>query len=251
MIVHGLFGAATNWRTVARLLAPRTEVHLLDLRNHGRSPHSEDMSYGAMMGDLAEYMDSAGLESPSLLGHSLGGKLAMHFALAFPGRIARLVVADISPVGRGGSQRDIIAAMHAEDLAGASSRKQVAESLANTLGDPSTATFLATNLVRQPAGGFAWRVNLDAIDRGYDALCAPIEPEKEAGGKTSGTSDVAALFLRGGESSYVPDSHLPAIRRLFPNADITTVKGATHWLHSDRPQEFARAVLAFLGPNPR
>lgn len=240
IVLHGLFGSGTNWRSFARAISGQRQVHLLDLRNHGRSPHSDEISYTLMSADLLAYMDQQSLSSASVLGHSMGGKVAMLSALQAPERVSDLVVVDIAPVAAGQDHLPYIRAMQSIDLEGLSRRETASEMLAEAIPDPGLRQFLLQNLERDD-DGFRWRINLSALASNMPALHDfPLE-----NGEAS--YEGPALFVRGEKSDYVPERHYPVIRKHFPAAEIATVDGAGHWLHAEKPQTFAETVKPFLG----
>jgi pimeloyl-ACP methyl ester carboxylesterase len=239
VILHGLFGASGNWHTLCRnVFSRRFAVYAVDLRNHGRSPHDDAMSYPLMAGDLLEFLDAQGLPRAHVLGHSLGGKVAMTFALTHPERMGRLVVADIAPRAYGPNHTAIFNALGRLDLATLRSRTEAEAALAPDIPSAPVRQFLLKNLESDPAGGFSWKMNLDALVRHYDTLNAALPVDGIF------TGDV--LFIRGGTSSYVATTDEPEIRRLFPAADIHTLPGVGHWVHAEAPEAFAAAVMDFL-----
>lgn len=242
IVLHGLFGSGTNWRSFARRMAGLREVHLLDLRNHGRSPHSDQMSYPLMAADLVAYMDERNMDASTLLGHSMGGKVAMRVALDQPDRVSDLVVVDIAPVAAGDDHLPYIRAMRSLDLHRVDRRESASQMLSDAIPDPGLRQFLLQNLDRDN-GGFRWRLNLEALSENMDALHDfPLSPG-------SALYPGPALFVRGANSHYVPQDRHGEIRRLFPAAEIKTVAGAGHWLHAEQPEAFLEAVKPFLEPS--
>ena len=237
VILHGLFGSLDNWHTLSRILGASFRVFALDQRNHGRSPHSNIFTYEALAEDLRQFLDEHELSTAHLLGHSLGGKTAMRFALTFPERVDKLVVVDIAPRAYQPVHDEIFDAMLPLDLGAYSSRQQVDEAIARKIPDFSTRQFLMKNLNRDESGGFRWKVNLKALKNNYDEIAGAIESDRTFTGST--------LFVRGMRSGYVLDSDLPGIRKLFPRAEIADLDTG-HWVHAEAPQAFARLVLEFL-----
>lgn len=231
LIAHGLFGSARNWGVVAKRLSSDREVVAVDMRNHGASPWSDEHSYAALAGDLAEVI---GDRPHDVLGHSMGGKAAMVLALTAPEAVRRLVVADIAPVTYGHTQSHLIAAMRAVDLSRVDRRSDAAAQLAD-VPDDGTRAFLLQSL--DPAKG-RWTLNLDALDAEMPKIIGFPEMTRH--------SDVPALFLSGGESDYVRTEHRDPIRALFPEARFAKIPGAHHWLHAEKPREFEAAVRVFL-----
>jgi pimeloyl-ACP methyl ester carboxylesterase len=210
-----------------------------DLRNHGRSPWAETMSFDELAADVATAIEARALAPAVLVGHSLGGKVAMRLALARPKIVARLVVVDVAPVLYRHSLRDYIDAMRAVDLAKVSRRPEVEAELARTIHDPLMRAFLLQNLVRTEQG-YGWRANLEAI-----AACLPelMDFPPSAGQRYPGPT----LFIAGSRSTYVRAEDRPAIKELFPKVEFVTIAGAGHQVHADRPDEFLGHLRAFIG----
>ncbi len=239
IVLHGLFGSGTNWRSFARSMADSRQLHLLDLRNHGRSPHDDEMNYPLMVADLFAYIDQQSLQAVTLLGHSMGGKVAMLAALQAPERVSDLVVVDIAPVAVGQDHVPYIRAMQSIDLEGLTRRESASEMLSDAVPDAGIRHFLLQNLERDD-DGFRWRLNLPALAANMSALHDfPVEKGKE---EYRGP----ALFVRGEKSDYVSERHYAKIRKHFPAAEIRTVGGAGHWPHAEKPKDFADAVKPFL-----
>jgi esterase len=238
VLLHGLFGQARNLGSVQAELAADHRVIALDLRNHGASPHAPGMDYGTLAADVAETLDGLGIERCGILGHSMGGKVAMRLALDAPGRISRLLVADIAPVAyRGdGGHAAIIAALQAIPLVQGISRGQADAALAATIEDPGLRGFLLQNLRIGPAP--AWRLGLAQLADGLpDILGWPAHGAHYAG---------PALFVAGARSSYIAAAAHPAIAQYFPHARIVTLEGAGHWLHADNPAGFLALTRDFF-----
>lgn len=241
LVLHGLFGSLNNWAWHCRRFAEQFAVIALDLRNHGASPHSNDMSYPLMADDVLELMDDLDLEQAHVLGHSMGGKVAMQLALTHPQRIGRLIVADIAPVqygGERGEHDEIFEGMCAVDLSIVKSRNDADRQLANWVDDEVVRQFLLSNLVRDEHGHFAWRINLPVLRERYAQLRAKPMADKPF------TGDV--LFVRGDQSDYIGEQHRDEILELFPRAKIKTLMQAGHWLHAEKPETFNRIVSTFL-----
>ncbi|MGR3757018.1 MAG: alpha/beta fold hydrolase [Tranquillimonas sp.] len=234
LIAHGLFGSARNWGVIARRLSDRGPVTAVDMRNHGNSPWADSHGYA----DLAE--DLAAIAGPGwdVLGHSMGGKAAMMLALTRPGKVRRLIVADIAPAAYGHSQSHLIAAMRALDLKGIASRSEADDRLAPLVPDATTRAFLLQSL---DIKGRCWRLNLDLLDREMDIVTGWPGHDGRFEGPT--------LFLTGAESDYVNPEHREHIRELFPKARFARIPGAGHWLHAQKPREFEASVRVFLEAN--
>ncbi|WP_129139893.1 alpha/beta fold hydrolase [Modicisalibacter coralii] len=240
VILHGLLGSADNWRSHAKQWQRSRRVIAVDLRNHGRSPHVAGMSYTAMAADVIALLDRLSIDDCDLLGHSMGGKVAISIAREAPRRVASLMVADIAPVAYGHGHDDIFAAMRRVEGETPTSRQAADALMAETIETQATRQFLATNLVRDDAGVMRWRVGLDEIEADYDAIIA--EPAGQ------GAFEGATLVVRGAQSDYVPDSLLPKLREVLPRADIVTLE-AGHWLHAEAPKAFRETIDAFLEHN--
>ena len=235
VILHGLFGSSSNWRSIARRLAERHRVFALDLPNHGESPHVDTMSYAAMAGDVVAFLDDHDIASATLIGHSMGGKTAMRLALDAPARVDRLVVVDIAPTVSHNDHLPWLRAMDALDVSRVTRRADAESMLEETIPDAAMRQFLLQNLV-STGDGFAWRINLAAIENSLPAL---LDFPLDAGTRAfNGT----ALFLRGAQSDYVSQKDETVIRTLFPRAEIVTIEGAGHWPHAQQPARFLAAL---------
>jgi len=238
LILHGLFGSASNWARHARALSANHRVISVDLRNHGRSPHTARMDYLSMAADLLALLDRLELPTVQLLGHSMGGKVAMSVALTAPERVARLLVVDIAPRRYLGNQDRVLEALQALDLMPLGSRGEADRQLAATLPDAGLRAFLLTNLVQRD-GNYAWRINLPAIAAGM----AYLEGFPEFAGRTfSGPT----RFVAGSASDYLRGDDEAVIHALFPDAEIRYVAGAGHWVHAEQPEAFLDEARPFL-----
>ena len=239
VLLHGLFGASSNWRSIARGLATARRVIAVDLRNHGGSPWTSTMSYAEMAEDVTALIDRLALDRPAVLGHSMGGKVAMTLALTDPGRVERLVVVDIAPVVYGERFGPYVDAMRAIDVAGASSRDVVRQALAKTIPEERVVAFLLTNLVRA-GDGYAWRIHLDALAASM----------REIGSFPASLDDLRydgpVTVIDGALSNYILPEHRPLFVARFPRARFVTIADAGHWLHADRPDAFRAAVVEAL-----
>lgn len=239
IILHGLFGMLDNWHNLARKFASQYHVFLLDLRNHGQSPHSDAMNYPLMADDLWEFMREQNIPQAYILGHSMGGKVAMEFALRFPEKCLKLVVVDIAPVKYKPGHNDIFKALFALDIANAEkSRKDLDEDMTPLIPEFGVRQFLLKSLERKEEGGYLWKFNLEAIHSHYDEILAELEGDRSYGGPT--------LFIRGDNSPYVQDSALAQIEAFFPNYQLETIKDAGHWVHAEKPVELIELVRIHL-----
>lgn len=236
IILHGFFASSRNWKFIAEKLANFYRIYVVDLRNHGASPHDPLMDYPSMANDLRQFMAQRGLVRASLLGHSMGGKIAMWLALNDSSVVDKLIIADIAPVSYAHSFEKTIAALKALSLDSLSNRKQAEESLADAIPELSYRQFLLQNLVLRD-GQYRWRVDLDIFERMAPnitafpdtASCMPYGEE--------------ALFIAGEESNFIEGE---SIGPLFPKAQLITLAGAGHWLHIQQPESFVKAVRGFL-----
>jgi pimeloyl-ACP methyl ester carboxylesterase len=236
IILHGFFASSRNWRQVAKKLAAQHHVYVLDMRNHGGSAHAEIMDYPAMAADVALFLKTQQLTKANILGHSMGGKVAMWLALSMPECINKLIVADISPVSYRHSFDNLIQALQALPLEQLSSRKQADDLLSNAISEASFRQFLLQNVVLKE-GEYCWRIDLDIFASTADNIIA--FPETSALAIYAGK----ALFLAGETSSYVQED---CVYKLFPQAEIKVIKGAGHWLQAEQPELFCMAVDEFL-----
>lgn len=239
IIMHGLFGMGDNWRSIARMLEAEFQCIVVDMRNHGRSPHNPVMNFAVMTDDILELVEDLALDHPSLLGHSMGGKVAMQFALCYPEMVHKLIVVDIAPKHYPRHHDTVIEAIESVDLAMLKERADAENALARHLGnDQSTIQFLMKNLSRTPEGGFEWKANMPVIIDAYYHLMEEVTPLASFLGPV--------LFVKGEKSRYISMDDLPHILDLFPNAALVTIPGAGHWVHADAPQPFTRAIHDFL-----
>ncbi|HID38029.1 MAG TPA: alpha/beta fold hydrolase [Calditrichaeota bacterium] len=242
IILHGLFGMSDNWMSIGRRLAKQHTVFLLDQRNHGYSPHSEIFDYDVLLDDLHSFIIEQKISSVKLIGHSMGGKVAMRYALNFPMRVEKLVVVDIAPkTYRHPHFKLFFAALFSIDPEKITNRHQADVILAEKIDNQAIRRFLLKNLVREKNGLFRWRINLKAI---YLNL-----PKIMDGLRDTRTFEKPALFLRGGRSDYILDGDFSLIYKWFPLARIETIAQATHWLHADAPDEFCAHLEKFFS-NP-
>jgi esterase len=242
VILHGLFGISDNWMSVGKALAGCYRVIIPDLRNHGRSPHAEAFGYFPMMEDLLEMLEESDYQSVILLGHSMGGKLAMHFAVQYPEMVQKLIVVDISPRQTRVRQTHLrmLHAMNAIDFDQITSRQEVEMILADHIETEALRLFVMKNLIRIDRQRFAWRINLGAIERNIDEIMEGIP--------AGSGFDQPTLFIRGGDSDYITGEDLPVIRMMFPHHQMVTIPEAGHWVHADQPEEFLMILMNFLGP---
>lgn len=239
LVLHGLFGSGTNWRTIARRLGTRLECHLVDQRNHGRSPHARGMAYPALAGDVLAYLDAHRLDRVGIIGHSMGGKTAMTLALGAPERVRWMIVADIAPGPSPSDDRPILEALRTLALDSLASRVAADAALARSVPEPALRQFLLQNLVHGDSG-LRWRIDLEAIAEALPDLTG--FPSTAPGAVYRGPT----LFLRGERSDYVTARHEPRIRALFPSASVGTIADAGHWLHAEQPAAVTDRIARFI-----
>ncbi|MTB53753.1 alpha/beta fold hydrolase [Lewinella sp. W8] len=240
VVLHGLFGTLDNWQTLARKWAELYTVILVDQRNHGRSPHFDRMDYNLMAEDLAEFLEAQWIHECFLLGHSMGGKVAMQTALNYPDLVEKLVVVDIAPRAYRRGHDDVFAALRSLNPATVGDRQTADTTMAQYLSDPGVRQFLLKNLARAKEGGFRWRMNLPVIHQDYEKIIGPLD-------LSAAPYEGPSLFIRGAKSGYVQDDDLPAIEANFPKAKLITVADAGHWVHAEQPDALRELVTTFLG----
>lgn len=236
IIIHGLFGDKDNLKNLARDLQDSYFCVLVDARNHGDSPHTETMSYSDMAADVLATCDKLELRQFAVVGHSMGGKIAMQLAMDAPERVTKAVFADIAPVAYSGTHNDILDALDTVDLSNVSRRQDVDKQLADRIPNAGVRQFLLKNL-RKSGERFEWRLNLQGLIDNYDAI---------AGAVSEGHYEGPVLFIKGGDSDYLQEKHRDAVSQRFSQVDIKVIEGTGHWLHAEKPRIFNRLVEQFL-----
>lgn len=238
IVLHGVFGSSDNWLTLGKQLADHYEVFLIDQRNHGLSPRSPFFDYDVLSEDLRNFIMHHRLKNPIIVGHSMGGKVAMNFALKHPAMLCSLVVVDIAPRAYPPHHQAILKGLNAIPLDKISTRKEAEDILAEYVPDTAIRQFLLKNLARKEDGQFEWRINLTVIEQQMPAILGQID--------AATTFDKPTLFIGGSRSTYIlPQDHAD-IRRLFPYAQIQFIEGAGHWVQAEKPKEFLAVLLDFL-----
>lgn len=237
VILHGLLGSLDNWHTLSRRLGERYHVFALDQRNHGQSPHSDEMTYSAMADDLGEFLEDHDIRSTALIGHSMGGKTAMEYSLRNPSRVSALVVVDIAPRSYPPHHEYIFEALFALDLRSFESRSEIDRTLSQQIPNPATRQFVMKNLKRNDDNSFRWKVHLEGLHANIDELNRKIASDTPYTGP--------ALFIKGLRSDYILEGDTPQIRNLFPKAVIQPLDTG-HWVHAELPDEFHSLVVDFL-----
>ncbi|WP_438952123.1 alpha/beta fold hydrolase [Porticoccus sp.] len=239
VLMHGMFGSLSNLGVIGRALADQYQVIAVDMRNHGESPHSMTMDYPAMAADIVELLDDLALHKAHLLGHSMGGKVAMQVALNQPDRVASLIAADIAPVAyRPDRHGGVLAGLSALAEARPGSRQQADRLLAQHVSDPGVRAFLLKNLHRAEDGHYDLLLYLDGILANYDETLTLAPTGAPFPGPT--------LFIKGADSAYIQEKHRAEILRLFPHAQLKVMDNTGHWLHAEKPDTFNRIVVDFL-----
>lgn len=239
LIIHGFLGMSDNWKSFGSLYAAEGfQVHMLDLRNHGRSFHSEDFSYALMAKDVFDYCQERQLTNINVIGHSMGGKVAMLLATTHPELVEKLIVADIGPKYYAPHHQDILAGLNAVDFSEQPDRNQVEETLYPYIPDFGTRQFLMKNLYWQEPGQLAFRFNLPVFNAKIEVIGEALPAENHF--------DKPTLFIRGGHSKYILDTDLPNIQKHFPNYKLATIPNVGHWLHAENPKLFFEETARFL-----
>ena len=238
LILHGYFGNGDNWKTIANTLSVNFQVHLIDQRNHGRSFHSDDFDYELMVEDLHNYIQEHQLKKVHLLGHSMGGKTVMLYAVEFSEKVNKLIVADISPRMYPQHHHDILTALNAIDFSVQNSRKLIDEKLSELIPEVGVRQFLMKNVYWREKGQLDFRFNLESLTENNEEVGVALPSFTVFEGET--------LFLKGENSGYISTDEEPIINAHFPNAEILTIKNAGHWLHAENPSDFLKVVEGFL-----
>ncbi len=238
IILHGLFGSLDNWHSIAKHLSNTYKVYLVDLRNHGKSPHVLAMTYGEMANDLIEFMDQQGLKAANIAGHSMGGKAAMQLALTKPQRVSRLISIDMTPFEVKGGHEQIIRALKAFDPSALASRKEADQAMSRYIDQFSIRQFLLKNLERREAGGYQWKMNLPVLESHYHEILKSVSTDQVYNGPT--------IFIKGELSNYLASREVNNYQQLFPKAKLATISGVGHWVHAEAPNDFIEIIAQFL-----
>jgi len=237
IILHGLFGSSDNWFSLAKVFAEHFSVYLVDQRNHGQSPQSDDFNYKLLTEDLNSFILDHHLDKPQIIGHSMGGKTAMNFAVKHPDQIASLIVVDIAPKQYPVHHDHILDGLHSINLQTLTSRNEADQILSSQIPEPAVRQFLLKNLSRTSDGKFEWKVNLHAIDDHIEEI--------GAGMQFSGVFTGPTLFVKGAYSNYYKPGDEEDILKIFPNAAFITLDTG-HWVQAEKPKEFSESVISFL-----
>jgi len=237
IVVHGLFGSLDNWMTMARSLSDRFEIYLVDQRNHGKSPHSDQMSYDLMAADLVEFIEEHQLDNVNLIGHSMGGKAILKLALQNPELINKMAVVDIGIKSYPMHHQKILAGLHALDLPTLESRKQAELRISEFIGEKGVQYFLLKGLYRKQDGSYGLKFNLNSLEENMPLILSEI---------TGKISQTECLFIRGGLSGYIVDEDYDSIKQQFVNAKIETIEDSGHWIHAEKPDELRELFFKFF-----
>lgn len=237
IILHGLFGSSDNWLTQAKMLSNDFHVYVPDQRNHGQSPHSNELDYKLLADDLHEFIISNSINDPVILGHSMGGKAAMLFAVLHQELLSKLIVADMAPKSYPVRHGKILEGLKQIPISDLQSRNEADEQLSAFVPEADVRQFLLKNLQRKPDGGFLWKMNLSSIAKNIERMGDAIDGSKKF--------DKPALFLRGSKSDYIQDEDIPGIKKYFPRAEIVTMETG-HWIQAEKPKEFVEEVIRFI-----
>ncbi len=237
VILHGLFGSLDNWLTLAKKLGEHFEVFIVDARNHGQSPHDDEFNYDVMADDLYEFLMQHNIVDPIILGHSMGGKTAMQFAMNYPTKLEKLIVADIAPKSYPVHHTSIIEGMLSLNFNTIKTRKEADQELSKHIADPSTRQFILKNLYWVEKEKLAWRFNLNVIDRDIEIIGQGLQ--------NVNTFDKSTLFIRGIKSNYITENDYSTIASIFTNSSIESIDSG-HWVHAEKPQEFFDILSDFL-----
>jgi len=242
VMLHGLFGSWENWRSHAQQLSKDFKVTLMDLRNHGQSPHRDKMNYPGMAADVALTCHELGIERTNLLGHSMGGKTAMQLTIDYPALVERLIIVDIGPGKYPPHHQKILQGMNLLTQQSIESRKQADELLSEFVADQGIRSFLLKNLQRKDDNGYQLRLNVKVIIEHYNDIADAITLNNA----TQQTESTAALFIKGGSSDYLQEKDRENILSLFPSARVKVVAGTGHWLHTEKPAQVQKIIHDFL-----
>lgn len=239
IILHGIFGTSDNLQTFGKQLAEHYQVFLVDQRNHGSSPHSDDFNYQIMAEDLHEFIEAHQLKKPIILGHSMGGKVAMVFATQHPEKLDKLIVVDIAPRAYPVHHQQILKALGAVKIDEISSRKEAEEQMKPYVADFGVRQFLLKNLKRtEDNKAFTWKLNLSVIRDNIERIGEGIDNNVQV--------DKPVLFIRGAKSDYIKDEDEKLIKSIFPSAQLVTIENAGHWVHAEQPELLVEKVSEFL-----
>ncbi len=237
LILHGFLGMLDNWKTFGRKLGETCQVYLIDQRDHGKSPHTDDFGYDILAQDLHDFMVQHQIPKGNLIGHSMGGKTVMRFTQLYPEMVTKSVIVDIAPKAYNNHHTDILDALHSIDPPTISDRGEADDALGKYISDWGVRQFLMKNLSRNKEGGFKWKMNLELLTEKYDTIIQAVDTE---------TSEAPTIFINGAKSNYIQPSDESEILEVFPNASFHTIEDAGHWVHAEKGDELLDKVIEFL-----
>ncbi len=252
IILHGLYGSSDNWVTIGRRLAENYEVWLLDQRNHGNSPHSEEHNYQLMKDDLLEFMNDNDIEQAILTGHSMGGKTAMRFAMEQPARLSSLIVIDIAPKSyvfannhpsNTLNHKTIMESMMKLDFSNIKDRNELEILMSEKIKNKKIRQFILKNVKRNNENSFSWKINIQALYNNLEHILNGFSNDANIGYEITG---FPVLFVKGEQSNYITQDDRDKIQSVFPYAEIETINNAGHWLHAEQPDELIRIINEFI-----
>ncbi len=253
IILHGLYGSSDNWVSIGKSLSKHFEVFIIDQRNHGNSPHTREHNYQLLKNDLFDFMEKEIIKKAVLLGHSMGGKTVMHFAVDYPERVESIIVIDISPrsykdlkepVPQAIQHRNILNAMKSVDLSLVTTRQEIDKQLSLILQSARVRSFLLKNVARNRDGKFSWKLNLDTLIDQLPEIMDGIDPARYRDGE--GISGFPVLFIRGANSEYIDDTGISLINSIFPAAEIISIPDSGHWVHAEQPDLLLEIIRSFV-----
>jgi len=239
IILHGLFGQSDNWNTLVKQFSDNGfQVYAVDARNHGLSPHSDEWNYKVMSDDILELIKDNNLEDVIFMGHSMGGKVAMQFAIDHPQHLDKLIVVDIAPKYYPLHHQSVLAALQAVDFSVVKARREVEDVLSQYISDLGTKQFLLKNIYWKENGELAWRFNLNVMVQKIENIGEATVSDK--------ICDVTTLFIRGEKSNYILEEDIDLIQEIFPRSILETITDAGHWVHAEQPKAFFECVMKFI-----
>jgi esterase len=238
VVLHGVFGSSDNWLTPAKFLASNYKLYLLDQRNHGQSPQSDEFNNQVMANDLKEFIDEHQIKDPVVMGHSMGGKVAMTFAAEYQQMISKLIIVDIAPKYYPPHHKKILEGLNSIDRENLKSRQEADVQLAKYEDNIGVRQFLLKNLYRNDKGEFSWRINLPVITEKIDNVGEALDENIKI--------EIPTLFIRGSESNYIQEKDEGMINKRFSDVRIETIEGAGHWVHAEKTEEFVEVVKEFI-----
>ncbi len=253
IILHGLYGSSDNWLSIGKAFAPKFDVYLPDQRNHGKSPHTKEHTYTLLRNDLHGFMESHGIEKAIILGHSMGGKAAMYFAVAWPEKVQALIVVDITPgsykslitpAPQSVNHMNIISSMLSVDFSRVNNREDVNSILKETIPSQRVRHFLLKNIKRNKTGGYEWRLNIRTLHDQLPRILDGLDPKPFLNG--NGITGFPVLFIRAEKSGYIREEDKALIKTIFPMAEMVTIPGADHWVHVEKPELLIKTIEYFI-----